>query len=675
MGIYILKTAACWAILYLFYKFLLERESMHSVKRWYLLGGLVAGALIPLVEFTTYVAYNPNAVAYIVQTSSEGVVEQGFWASIDWPQLLWTVYWIGVIIFALRFLWNLGKLIRRIVMHPRSNQRTLFFVLLGRPVQPHTFFRYIFVNKKRFKAAEIPQEVLLHEKAHAQQLHSADVIAVELIQVFFWFNPLVYLIKHSMLLNHEFLADRAVLSTGISKRDYQNTLLAYLNPKTSPELASAINYSSIKKRFTLMKNSSSKQTQWAKSLLLLPLLAILLYSFSSTREVLVEEEVPLADLTEYVEVATENGEYLPVKHPTYQDFERWQNTAQYGLWIDGHRVPNSEIMEYHPDDLPYFAESNLEPNAKNYGDYYVQVEVMSNSYWQDQIGVGFVTPEQQKQIIDEALEEAQDRKSLNIDIEGTSVTVNGTNATLRDFRRTVDKATRNWEEQDYKEAYMELRISNPNKDFMNKLNDEFKKTNYFKANPSEYGLNPPPPPPPPPAPTVKKVENVIIEEIESELPPPPPPPTKPGEVIIEEIETELPPPPPPPKSVDVIIEEVVDENGVTKRVVKRKNVIEEVEVEEVEEIEEIEEIIEIKEGDEGQVVRVETIVADTPPPPPPPKTTLEMMREMKQKGAEFFLNGNSISADKAIELAKNEDALKTIDISGRDGKYKVYLAN
>ena len=650
MEVYILKTAACWAILYGFYKLVLERESMHSLKRWYLLGGLALGAIIPLIEFTSYVYFDPNATAYIISGTKEGVVELSFWQSVDWTQVLWTVYWIGFGLFALRFGWNLAKLVRRIIQHPRTNERTLFYVLLGRPIQPHTFFKYIFVNKKRFKEAAIPKEVLLHEQAHARQLHSADVLLVELMQVVFWFNPLIYLIKHSILLNHEFLADREVLNTGVSRSTYQNTLLAYLNPRTCPELASAINYSSIKKRFTLMKNSSSKKTQWAKSILLLPLLAVLLYSFSTTKEVLVEEEIPLADTVFITETSTDRSELLEVNHPTYKDFERWQDSKQYSLWIDGKRVLNNEIMEYHPDDLPYFTESRT---AENSAGYSVQVNVMSNSYWQDQIGLGFVSPEQQKDIIKEAL---QVNKELRISIDGKTVIVNGEKTSLKNFRATVDKATRNWDEDDYNNADMELRISDPDYDFMQKLNDEFKKTKYFRANPSEYGLNPPPPPPPPPAPNAK---NVIIEEIEVEDAPPPPPP-----------------PPAPGKSVDVIVEEVIDEDGVKKRVVKRKNVVEEIEIEEVEEVEEIEEVIEIEEGEGNKVVKVKEIVVDTPPPPPPPKSTLELMKEMKQKGAKFYLNGKSISADKAIELAKNEDDLKTIDVVGsNNGKYMVYLVN
>jgi biopolymer transport protein ExbD len=56
-----------------------------------------------------------------------------------------------------------------------------------------------------------------------------------------------------------------------------------------PQLANAINYSSIKKRFTVMKTQTTKKAIWLRSLILLPLLAITLYSFSSTQ--IIEKEI------------------------------------------------------------------------------------------------------------------------------------------------------------------------------------------------------------------------------------------------------------------------------------------------------------------------------------------------------------------------------------------------
>jgi hypothetical protein len=156
-------------------------------------------------------------------------------------------------------------------------------------VPPHTFLNYIFFNKEKYEAHEIPKEVFLHEETHAKEKHALDILFVEVLQILFWFNPLLYFVKKDIKLNHEFLADKAVLKNGVALENYQNTLLAFSSHASEPQLANAINYSSIKKRFTVMKTHTSKHAIWLRSLILLPLLAILIYSFSSTK--LVEKDM------------------------------------------------------------------------------------------------------------------------------------------------------------------------------------------------------------------------------------------------------------------------------------------------------------------------------------------------------------------------------------------------
>jgi len=137
--------------------------------------------------------------------------------------------------------------------------------------------------------------VILHEQTHATQKHSLDILFIELLQIVFWFNPFLYFIKHSIKLNHEFLADRAVLNKGIATSTYQNILLAFSSNAHTPPLANSINYSStrlielftkqsfgqVKKRFTIMKTHTSKRAVWLRTLLLLPLITLVLYGFSN----------------------------------------------------------------------------------------------------------------------------------------------------------------------------------------------------------------------------------------------------------------------------------------------------------------------------------------------------------------------------------------------------------
>ncbi len=293
MLVYTLKSAACLAILFVFYKLFLEKESIHKFKRFYLLGALVFSLIVPVLVFTEYVEVEPpKEVTYTVtqpvQVSDEVInVPPALEADvIDIAPLLWGVYFLGLFFFGLKFIRNLFQIFRRIRKNPKYKLNRFTQVLLQEKITPHTFFSYIFLNKTKFESKQIPKEVLLHEETHAQQKHSWDVVFVELLQVIFWVNPFIYLAKKAIKLNHEFLADQAVLEKNIDETTYKNTLLSYLSPDSEKKyqpLANAINYSSIKKRFTIMKTQTSKKAILLRSLLLLPLLAIMLYGFSGTK--------------------------------------------------------------------------------------------------------------------------------------------------------------------------------------------------------------------------------------------------------------------------------------------------------------------------------------------------------------------------------------------------------
>jgi hypothetical protein len=283
MEIYLFKSAACLAILYSFYKLFLEKETIHTFKRFYLLGSLLLSFTIPILTFTSYVVKDVSVYnSFVSQTTVTEVMASEVIETTNYlPYILWTIYGLGVLFFSLKFFRNLHNLLVKIKANPKLKQNRITNVLLKDLISPHTFFSYIFLNKQKFEAKEIPSEVLIHEETHALQKHSLDVLLVELLQIFFWFNPLIHLLRHSIKLNHEFLADRAVLHHGIETTAYQNLILAFSSNAASPQLANSLNYSSIKKRFTVMKNRTSKRGALLRTSLLLPLTAILIYGFST----------------------------------------------------------------------------------------------------------------------------------------------------------------------------------------------------------------------------------------------------------------------------------------------------------------------------------------------------------------------------------------------------------
>jgi len=295
-------------IFLLFYKLLLEKESLHHFKRFFLLTALLASFIIPQVVFTEYVETAPTRAVTQVLSIEEHqeitpvayVVEK---SPMNWSLILYTIYGLGLVAFAFRFLYNIAKIWIRVKRNTQIKNNFLVKVLLKEQLPPHTFLRYIFLNKHKFETKNIPNSVLLHEETHAKEWHSLDVIFIELLQVVFWFNPLIYLFKKTIKLNHEFLADSAVLKNQEDHLNYQNTLLSYLsnssfNTHQSVGIANAINYSStrltvfgktftignpygqVKKRFIIMKKQTSKKGILIRSLLLLPVLALMLYGFS-----------------------------------------------------------------------------------------------------------------------------------------------------------------------------------------------------------------------------------------------------------------------------------------------------------------------------------------------------------------------------------------------------------
>ena len=286
MVFYILKFSACLLVLLAFYKLFLEKESMHKFKRFYLISTILAALIIPLVTFTKVIVEPLKNVMHseIVTLPTDTAVSNFTWLDLI-PNIIWGLYILGAVVFSWKFIRNLWEIRLKIKNNPKYKQSHFTNVLLKGLKVPHTFLNFIFLNKTNFENNEIPEVVFLHEQAHAKQKHTIDILFIEVLQILFWFNPLLIWLKRHIKLNHEHLADQAVLNKGVSPITYQEILLAFSVQKQNLPLSNAINYSSLKKRLTIMKTHTSKQKIWLRSLLLLPLLAILTYGFSDTKEI------------------------------------------------------------------------------------------------------------------------------------------------------------------------------------------------------------------------------------------------------------------------------------------------------------------------------------------------------------------------------------------------------
>ncbi|WP_051621342.1 M56 family metallopeptidase [Leeuwenhoekiella sp. MAR_2009_132] len=281
---YILKSVLCLMILWGFYKITLEQQAAHQFKRFYLLGSLVLAFALPLVTLSYSVAVEPQPAAEQVAFDTIAVtneVNTSIEETIHWtPILIGSIYASGVLLFGFRFLRNLYRLRKKVTHNERVKSKSHINVLLLEKIVPHSFLNYIFLPKNDFKNNAIAPEVMAHEQAHVSQKHSWDILFIEVLQVVFWFNPLLILLKKSIALNHEFLADSAALSQNKNVENYTNLLFTYSGSSHHTALSSPINYSLTKKRIIMLSKTRSVKKMATRLALLVPVLACCIYLFN-----------------------------------------------------------------------------------------------------------------------------------------------------------------------------------------------------------------------------------------------------------------------------------------------------------------------------------------------------------------------------------------------------------
>ncbi|MDY8134840.1 M56 family metallopeptidase [Aquimarina sp. 2201CG5-10] len=310
---YIIKSSLCLILMWSFYKLFLEKENMHYVKRFYLIFSLVFALVLPMITIT-----------YEVEAVSEPEIVENYDIALDQlveppviqkestnylVKVLWSLYLIGVLIFGFRFMRNLMHLIKKVRINEKLEEPSHTHVLLNDTVIPYTFLKYIFVHRTAFLKRAIPEEVLYHEQAHVRQKHTIDILFVEVLQVIFWFNPMFFLIKKSIKLNHEFLADQTVLKQQYSIQQYIDLLVNYPNSSNQTALSSTINYSLTKKRLQMMTKEFSRKRAIFKLLASAPVLLVCILFFNY--EIIAKERIAGDDITN-LKILESSVEEIPV---------------------------------------------------------------------------------------------------------------------------------------------------------------------------------------------------------------------------------------------------------------------------------------------------------------------------------------------------------------------------
>lgn len=313
---YLLKASACLGLFYGLYYFLFKRFTFHRLNRIYLLLALLLSFMIPLVEveqkriveITPAIAEStpvlqvdtldrwPNITANEPAVTANDSVEMvsgsenNSWiAALTWEQWSIGIYGMGLLIALIvltRRLWKIALLSKK-----QQNEANKDWVEVSESFTAASFFGIVFLNSQALTEEET-QQVLLHEKTHAQLFHTADVLFVEFCKVILWFNPVVYFCKKSLIEIHEFEVDER-LAAQFGPKTYAHLILK-LATQSSHSLLHSFGKHPVTNRiqFLFQKPTTAMKKIVYAFVLLLGIAGV--WAFAPRKEVIVYKEAPEA---------------------------------------------------------------------------------------------------------------------------------------------------------------------------------------------------------------------------------------------------------------------------------------------------------------------------------------------------------------------------------------------
>ena len=442
---YIFKTIICSSLFILIYYLFLEKEKMHRFNRFYLLFSIAFSSIVPLITIKIKSAglAAPGTINFI-ENNIQDTVSQPILSTTSTDNRLSNILLFAYMAFTallfLRFLISIIIIFLKIRHNRPLQYQNAKIVLTKDSLCPHSFLNYVFVNFKDFEEGRIEKEILSHELSHVRQKHSIDILLIEFLLTFAWINPILFIYRKAIQLNHEYLADESVVNTFKNTQSYQLLLFRKAAQSNSFIFSSPFNYLLTKKRIIMMSKKASLKVAIIKQIAVIPIIIASGFLFTSKSIAQNTPNVPQQKiestkpgvsnelLKEYSDImekyhrtlmngrtgyylnlaqtdkerleniffqmskdqqSTQMFQFIPNSSmvltrstPTKEQFELYKDPKMYGVWIDEQRVNNSDLRNFKNTDFAHVSESILLKNATNYGKHVYQVNLMTNDYYQ-----------------------------------------------------------------------------------------------------------------------------------------------------------------------------------------------------------------------------------------------------------------------------------------------------
>lgn len=282
--LYLLKVSAATTLFYLCYLLLFRKDTFYLRNRIFLILILILPAIIPVIKVPV-LSYSTGPLKttrvldnIIFSEVASGTAVTNTVNSFDFNRLFVWIYFIITGLLLLKVAISLITTFKITKNGTVINNQFPKVIISKLHHPPFSFFPFVVIPAEDYNNGNYI-DFLDHEFAHIKQGHTFDLLLCELFIVFQWFNPFIWLIKRSILLNHEYLADRASLRNK-NLKEYQFNLLKFQIGLKNVSLAH--NFTSlIKNRITMINKKPSSKYTAVKNIIIIPAIALAAYAFAT----------------------------------------------------------------------------------------------------------------------------------------------------------------------------------------------------------------------------------------------------------------------------------------------------------------------------------------------------------------------------------------------------------
>ena len=271
--LYIARAGLYLGLFYAFYLLVMRRTTFFGLNRALLLAGSYLCLLLPLIRLRTVTVAGIAQEVSVVGVAWERAVTSP--KPFPWSEVLLALYVCGAACSLGLYLVSARKVNRLIRRGEKTVLGDCTLVLLENNVRSFSWGRTVVMSRQDL---EQNPAILTHERMHVHYRHTLDLLLFSPIQLLFWWNPLVWIIREELRLLHEYQADEGVLQKGIDATQYQLLLVRKAVGEQRFSLASGFQHAKLKNRIAMMlKPTTAGWMRWSY-LALIPVLATFMFA-------------------------------------------------------------------------------------------------------------------------------------------------------------------------------------------------------------------------------------------------------------------------------------------------------------------------------------------------------------------------------------------------------------